>query len=391
MKNSVTPQKRFHNDQDISINQFRTLCEQQTDKADYPLASSIEKQVPIYSSATLKQAIAENNQLPLQSEMARVLDTGPGVLVIKQAFEDIPIVDQMSSVFQQLLTAQSHLGGADHFAAAGSNGRVWNVFEKSASVNPLAFIHYYKNPLLQLISQAWLGPHYQITAQLNVVYPGGRAQQPHRDYHLGFQENQEISRYPTHVHNMSRYLTLQGGVAHSDMPIESGPTQLLPFSQQYELGYLSWRDPDFIAYFKAHRIQLPLEKGDALFFNPALFHAAGDNNSKSIKRSVNLLQISSPFAKPMETVDSYKISELVYPHIARLLNQKALSSEQLEALINACCDGYSFPSNLDTDPPAGSMAPQTAAQLTQLALTEKWTDQQYLAQLAQHKKRRLSE
>lgn len=33
-----------------------------------------------------------------------------------------------------------------------------------------------------LVSEAWLGPGYQITAQTNIVKPGGKAQQPHRDY-----------------------------------------------------------------------------------------------------------------------------------------------------------------------------------------------------------------
>ena len=33
-----------------------------------------------------------------------------------------------------------------------------------------------------LACEAWLGPGYQITAQTNVVKPGGKPQQPHRDY-----------------------------------------------------------------------------------------------------------------------------------------------------------------------------------------------------------------
>ena len=35
--------------------------------------------------------------------------------------------------------------------------------------------------------EAWLGPNYQMTAQVNLVHPGGDFQQAHRDYHLGFQ------------------------------------------------------------------------------------------------------------------------------------------------------------------------------------------------------------
>ncbi len=67
-----------------------------------------------------------------------------------------------------------------------------------------------------------------MTSQVNVVRPGGKAQDPHRDYHLGFLSNEVAARYPAHVHLLSPVLTLQGAVAHSDMPVESGPTMYLP-------------------------------------------------------------------------------------------------------------------------------------------------------------------
>lgn len=33
-----------------------------------------------------------------------------------------------------------------------------------------------------LICEAWLGPGYSMTSQTNIVNPGGKAQEPHRDY-----------------------------------------------------------------------------------------------------------------------------------------------------------------------------------------------------------------
>ena len=42
--------------------------------------------------------------------------------------------------------------------------------------------------------------------------------------------DEQAERYPAHVHVLSPILTLQGVVAHVDMPIESGPTLLLPHS-----------------------------------------------------------------------------------------------------------------------------------------------------------------
>ena len=163
----------------------------------------------------------------------------------------------------------------DHFAKAGANDRVWNALEKLAVRDPEAFVDYYANDVIALVSRAWLGPGYQVTSQVNVVRPGGQAQDPHRDYHLGFLENDVVEQYPTHVHLLSPVLTLQGAVAHSDMPVESGPTMYLPYSHQYVPGYLAWRLPEFRTYFEQNYVQLPLAKGDAAFFNPALFHGAG--------------------------------------------------------------------------------------------------------------------
>ena len=60
-------------------------------------------------------------------------------------------------------------------------------------------------------------------------------------------------------------------------------------------------------------MQLPLAKGDAAFFNPALFHGAGTNVSADIQRVANLLQVSSAFGRAMETVDRDRVVRAVYP------------------------------------------------------------------------------
>ena len=48
------------------------------------------------------------------------------------------------------------------------------------------------------------------------------------------------------------------------MPIESGPTKLLPYSQLYLPGYLAALIPEFRECFEERFVQLPLEKGDAM-------------------------------------------------------------------------------------------------------------------------------
>ena len=140
-----------------------------------------------------------------------------------------------------------------------------------------------------MISQAWLGRGYQITAQVNRVNPGGNAQSAHRDYHLGFMSPAQMLEYPDHVHSFCQMLTLQGAVAHCDMPIESGPTLYLPYSHLHLEGYVAFTREEYQAYFNEHRMQLELKKGDMVFFNPAVMHAAGENKTKDIYRLANLL------------------------------------------------------------------------------------------------------
>ena len=241
-----------------------------------------------------------------------------------------------------------------------------------------------------MASEAWLGPFYQITAQLNVVNPGGEAQVPHRDYHIGFATADEIERFPAHVHRLSPMLTLQGAVAHCDMPLESGPTLYLPFSQTYPPGYLASLREDFRAEFDARKVQLPLDYGDAVFFNPALFHAAGSNHSKDIRRIANLLQVSSAYGRAMESVDRLKMSVTLYPVLQRLLTAKAMSGEAIDNAVAACAEGYAFPTNLDRDPATGGLAPQSQQALMRQTLAEEWSPEAFAKAAAAQAERKLT-
>ncbi|VVN27743.1 hypothetical protein PS664_04657 [Pseudomonas fluorescens] len=363
----------------VRLEDFQRLCSQQAHAKDYPLCAEVVSNVPIYRAHTLRNS----DRRAVMDELHRLFRDGPGVMVVRQAYEDLEVVDRHSQVFEAIFATEAAQGvAADHFAKAGSNGRIWNSLQKAALESPESFVEYYANPLLGLIAEAWLGPSYQVTAQVNVVHPGGQAQQPHRDYHLGFQTNDVVERFPLPLHVLSQYLTLQGAVAHTDMPLESGPTQLLPFSQQYALGYLAWRREDFIDYFQQHAVQLPLDKGDLLFFNPALFHAAGTNRTVDRHRMANLLQISSAFGKPMEALDRDRMMLAVYP---ALLANPTLDAQ---AVIACTADGYSFPTNLDTDPPLQGLAPQTGQQLMQQALNERWPYSDFAAAVAQMRAKR---
>jgi ectoine hydroxylase-related dioxygenase (phytanoyl-CoA dioxygenase family) len=371
------------------IDDFRAQAERTTSLADYPNAASVEKNVLIYDSRKVRASIAElDSKRAILAEICEAFADGPGVVVFAGAYEDTDVIDRASAIFEDIIAEQhrSSTGGGDHFAKAGANDRIWNSLEKHCLADPENFAEYYGNPIIALASQAWLGPSYQMTAQVNRVNPGGAAQSAHRDYHLGFQSSEVIQQFPAHVHKLSPVLTLQGAVAHCDMPLESGPTLFLPHSQAYVPGYLALKRPEFRAYFDENHVQLPLRKGDVVFFNPALFHAAGTNRSADIKRVANLLQVSSAFGRAMETVDRQRMSATLFPALKKLKNK--LSPSETANAIAACAEGYSFPTNLDRDPPVGGMAPKTQAQLMSEALAAGWSHaafEQALSDLAEKK------
>ena len=91
--------------------------------------------------------------------------------------------------------------------------------------------------------------------------PGARPSTPTATTTWASLSDAEAGRYPRHVHRLSPVLTLQGAVAHVDMPVASGPTMYLPHSHKYEAGYLAWRRPDFRLYFEQHRSQPPPGQG----------------------------------------------------------------------------------------------------------------------------------
>ncbi|MBY5848845.1 phytanoyl-CoA dioxygenase [Rhizobium leguminosarum bv. trifolii] len=373
------------------LDEFRALAEKTTALADYPSASAVEKNVLIYDSRkVMTTAATPEGRRAVLAEICDAFGEGPGVVVFKRAYEDTGIVDRASTIFDAIIEEQhrTSTGGGDHFAKPGANDRIWNSLEKHCLADPANFAEYYGNAIVALASEAWLGPSYQMTAQVNRVNPGGSAQSAHRDYHLGFQSSKVIEQFPAHVHRLSPVLTLQGAVAHCDMPLESGPTLFLPHSQTYVPGYLALKRQEFRDYFETNHVQLPLEKGDVVFFNPALFHAAGTNRSADIKRVANLLQVSSAFGRAMETVNRERMSARLFPALKTL--QGRLSPDEIANAVAACAEGYSFPTNLDRDPPLGGLAPKTQAQLMHEALNEGWSDEVFIAALAEQAGKKLS-
>ena len=367
------------------IEDLAAVLGEPTDPGRYPHAAAVEQGVVVYDGARLLAAAAtEAGRWDVRAELVDAFTDGPGIVVVRGAYPDRGVVDRATSVFEELIAEQRAAGtvAGDHFAPPGANDRVWNALEKLALRAPEVFVDYYANEVLALVAEAWLGPGYQMTSQINVVNPGGTAQVGHRDYHLGFLPGTMIEQYPAHVHRLSPVLTLQGAVAHSDMPVESGPTLYLPHSQKYEPGYLATNLPDFRLFFEAHHVQLPLWTGDAAFFNPAVIHGAGHNRSADVRRMANLLQVSSAFGRAMESVDREAMCLALYPTL------RTRGADDAGNAIAAAAEGYAFPTNLDRDPPVDGLAPPSQADLVRRAVAEGWDDDTFRAELAAWSERR---
>lgn len=379
LANQTNAGRLYDLDAPSSITTLKGLCSRTVDKASYPYCKSTPKNIPTYDLSTYSSADTATI-LALQDEWHSILHTGPGVYVLKHFYpaSTHPTIDRANAAFDRIIVSEASHSRGDHFAASNANSRIWNSLQKHAIADPKSFVQYYANPWLRHASESWLGPDYTVTAQVNIVRPGGAPQMPHRDYHLGFQTAEQCARWPKTMHATSQFLTLQGAVAHSNMPLESGPTRFLPFSQLLEDGYMAWREDDVKEFFADKWVSLPLEKGDAVFFNPALMHAAGENQTQpgpnGVDRSANLLQISSAFGKTMERIDHERIVVACWEELSAQVESGELNEVEVGCAVIAMTDGYPFPTNLDRRPPAsGGMAPESQSHNVLRALKEQRT------------------
>lgn len=340
--------------------------------------------VPVYASAELVNI----PRADVFAELASVLAHGAGVFVLEAAVQ-ADVVDRATEVLFAIIDDERAAGTSpgDHFAKPGANNRIWNALEKLAVTAPDVFCEYYESEAIALACEAWLGPWYQVTSQINVVNPGGQAQQPHCDYHLGFQVDADIARFPAHVHALSPMLTLQGAVAHCAMPVETGPTTYLPHSQKLPGVYGAWRNSELIEAYGELSISIPLDVGDAVFFNPSLVHAAGTNRTADVRRMANLLQVSSAMGRAMESVDRDRISKALFPELSRF-RDAGWSSIALGRVIAASAEGYPFPTNLDLDQPIGRLTPLSQADIVTQALAAGSTLDELTRTLGEYEQRR---
>src|SRR4051812_32297514 len=106
---------------------LRSVVEQGTDPAAFP-PPQIVSGVTVYDGERLRRESARDRRA-VQAELVRALLDGPGIVVITGAYPDRALVDRATDAFFALIEQQKAAGAAvgDHFAAPGSNDRIWNA------------------------------------------------------------------------------------------------------------------------------------------------------------------------------------------------------------------------------------------------------------------------
>jgi len=351
----------------------QSITDSSAQQRHYRWAQLDEANVAVYEAAAIRDAIANGLREDVMSEIIDVLYSGPGLMVMRAALE-VRDVDRVSVSFRELLDEQArgHIQVGDHFAKPGTNARVWLALEKLAFKDPYGFARYYSNDIIALVSQAWLGPLYRVTSALNLVHPGGTAQVPHCDYHLGFVPDKIIAAFNRHIHQMSAMLTLQAAIPHVKMTKQAGPTLYVPFSQVYDYTYLAARNEDVQQWTQAHSVQPELSVGDIIFFNPKVLHAAGSNSTVDVERLANLLQISSAFGRPLERSSNRALCCAIAPTLISVRAGDEFDDEAIRRVIAVISEGYPFPTNLDRQVPGESLMPESEADLMWRAVSEGW-------------------
>ena len=92
----------------------------------------------------------------------------------------------------------------------------------------------------------------------------------------------------------------------------------------------------------------------------------------------------------MESVDRTRMSAALYPTLRTMLAEGAISKTEAANAIASAAEGYSFPTNLDRDPPIGGLAPETQQALFHRALYAGWTPAEFAAALNEQAKKKLT-
>ena len=191
--------------------------------------------------------------------------------------------------------------------------------------------------------RAWLGPAYQVVTACRAIRAGCDQQPIHRDYReepacreeSGLNLRVDISHwgprvteFPLATHIANQFLTLQIAVALNNQPLSMGPTRFLPYSNQLATGYVNIRRPEFSDWVRSRTVQLPLDAGDVVVFNPTTFHQPGINET-NVHRVMHLFQVNSCMSRPMDVKDTLAMTKAVWPTMKKWSEEMKTNSNEV--------------------------------------------------------------
>ncbi len=250
---------------------------------------------------------------------------GPGVVMVEHAFRAFGR-GPATRVFRTLLDEERATGKdrGDYFAKPGTNERLWDSLGKLAFRDPEVFVDYFANDMVALVSVATrLG---SATRSPRRSTWSTRVARPRR-----CTETIIWVLHPTSAPSLS-LRTSTNSLRYSHLPGRRSALRHARREWAYPVRPLLPEVParlpgvafaTVLRSWKRTYVQPPLAKGDAMvFFNPALFHGAGQTG-RLPTWMYNLLQISSTFGRAMESVDRDGITNAVFPALLQRKRQGA--------------------------------------------------------------------
>ena len=149
MNTDSKTQTGYYDPDMCDLGELDAFVSRTTHRIDIPNASSAPDNIPIYELGSIEHQLKyKEKRRELMAEWARILQLGAGVLVIKGAQPDHAAIDDATVVYNQIIALEKEDkgGGADHFAAAGSNDRIWNSLQKLCEAAPETFVRYFASP-----------------------------------------------------------------------------------------------------------------------------------------------------------------------------------------------------------------------------------------------------
>jgi len=148
MSSAPMTQPAYFDAADCQLDDFKKLISRSLQRNEVPLASSIEKNIPLYDMSVLSGKLQHpSERKELLAEWASVLLSHSGAIVLRNAYAETHSIDAATEVYLSIIQQEKDKagGGADHFAEAGKNDRIWNSLQKLAEESPETYIDYFSN------------------------------------------------------------------------------------------------------------------------------------------------------------------------------------------------------------------------------------------------------